>query len=140
GITQAALGGSLNFGPTQHGVGCFDFPGAIQKKYILRLENHNQAATFDMPNAQGNILVAYVKTGHVSPGLPVVTDLLGNTWTQRASWTDGGGTNMVIYTCEDCLAGNNTVFWSNGGFYNTTVFILELPAQSYVFDSCTFVE
>jgi hypothetical protein len=29
GITQAALGGSVGFGATQHGVGCFDYPGCI---------------------------------------------------------------------------------------------------------------
>src|SRR6185437_6549574 len=49
GVTQAALGGSLNFGPTQHGVGCFDFPGAIQKKMFGRFENHNNVVAFDMP-------------------------------------------------------------------------------------------
>lgn len=139
GALQAGLESGLRFSGIQNGVGLYDFPGAIQKKYFERIENHNQAAAFDMPNTAGNILVAYIQTGHVSAGLPVVTDSLGNTWTQRASWTDSGGTNMIVATCENCLGGDNTISWTNGGFYNTTVFLLEIPGQGYVFDDAEYV-
>lgn len=128
GITQAALGGTLNFGPTQHGVGCFDFPGCIQKRFCNRFETSYASLAFNMPNAAGDVLVAYVETGYTETAVPVISDTNGNIWTLRAQFgpTTGASFYGAIYSCENCKAGANTVQWTNDGFYGTTAMIFEI--------------
>lgn len=126
GITQASLGGSLNYGPTQHGVGLFDFPGAIQQKFANRFEQNNPIIGYDMANTAGNCLLAWIETDTANP--PVPTDTLGNTWTLIANGSGYGRPDWwALYACANCKAGfGNIVTWSNYGFYNGTLAILEI--------------
>ena len=126
GITQAAIGGTLNFGPTQHGVGLYDFPGAIQKKTASRFETHANGLAFDMPNTAGNCLLAYCETD--GSAVPTISDSLGNTWTLVASGSVPGPQTVYwgLYRCANCLGGTNTVSFGNYGFYDGTLFLLEL--------------
>jgi hypothetical protein len=102
GITQAALGSNLNFGATQHGTGCYNLPGTIQKK--LATSNNASglpAMLYDMPNTQGNILVCSA-TGQAALS---IASSNGEAWNPiwpgslaayQVWWaTAAGGTNTV---------------------------------------------
>ena len=110
GITQAALGGSLNFGPTQHGCGAYTFPGAIQMKELkVGTGTSISGLGFDLPNTAGNILVI-VLTPDPIEGEPVVTDTQGNTWVLGAGPVGAGaGTCQYIFYALNCKAGPNGV-------------------------------
>lgn len=104
GITQAAMGSAINFGATQHGTGCYNLPGTIQKK--LATSNNASglpAMLYDMPNTVGNILVVSA----FGQGALSIASSNGETWTPvfaagslyQVWWAAAvGGTNTVTVT------------------------------------------
>jgi hypothetical protein len=138
GITQSALGGAQSFNATQHGVGCFDYPGPIQQKCANHVENHNNAISFDMPNTAGNILLAWCLTDESTP--PTVSDSQGNTWYLVTSGTYvGRPDSYALYYAPNCKAGPNTVSWSGYGFYDGALWVMELQGVD-TFDTMSTIE
>jgi hypothetical protein len=135
GITQAALGGSLNFGPTQHGVGCYTFPGCVQKKLATWFESAGRSATFDMPNQAGNVLVCILDADS-NGSADSISDSLGNTWVQAATETRIGirEYTYTLWYCVNCKGGANTVTVVDTGFYARDMILLELAGVD-TFDS-----
>jgi len=107
GITQAALGGAVNFGATEHGTGSYDLPGTIQKK----LATSNNASglppmLYNMPNTTGNILVV-AATGQ---GVLSISSSNAETWTPVFS-----GTPAYQVWWATAVGGQNTVTVSGAG-------------------------
>jgi hypothetical protein len=107
GITQAAIGGDAGFNATQHGVGCFDFPGCIQRKLGASVESFTAGPLpYDLPTTAGNLLVVIATSGSTLG----ISDSGGNTWTPVFSsglgyqvWyaTAVGGECIVTVTGRD---------------------------------------
>jgi hypothetical protein len=131
GITQAAMGGPLNFGATEHGTGSYNLPGTIQKK----LATSNNASglppmLYDMPNTPGNILVC-TATGQ---GALSIASSNGEVWTPLF---DGGGSFNVWWAVA--VGGLNTVTVS-GASQPSEVSIVEIGgvgAASLAVDTVT---
>jgi hypothetical protein len=95
GITQAGIGGSVGFGATQHGVGCFDYPGCIQQKSWGDTESFTRAPIpYNLPVTLGNFLVVVAATNGIGGAALSVSDSSGNTWTPVFS---GAPSNQVWY-------------------------------------------
>jgi hypothetical protein len=101
GITQAALGGGINFGATEHGTGSYNLPGTIQKK--LATSNNASglpAMPYDMPNTQGNILVVsafgQAALSIASSNAETWHPVFSGTPARQVWWANAlGGTNTV---------------------------------------------
>lgn len=100
GITQLAIGAGGNFGATEHGLGQYGYPGAIQKKFGRTSSGAHPSLAFNMPNTAGSILVC-VATGNAALS---IASSAGETWTPviggtpaYQAWyaTAEGGTNTV---------------------------------------------
>jgi hypothetical protein len=107
GITQAAMGGGINFGQTEHGTGSYDLPGTIQKKIGTSISASGlPAMLYDMPNTQGNILVVSA-TGQ---GALSIASSNGETWTPLFT-----GTPSYQVWWARAAGGVNTVTVSGAG-------------------------
>lgn len=127
GALQAGLDSGQRFGGVQTGVGLFDFPGAVQKKYSVRAESNANGMEFDMPNTPGNTLLIFCSTDNGAGPLP--TSSVGNTYSPIATGPnlDGRAGSYALYICESCLAGQDSITWANYGFYEGHLFVMELP-------------
>lgn len=78
GIIQAAIGGTAGFSSVQHGLGCFNFPGCIQKKFLDSVEAFTAGPmAYDLPTTAGNLLVVVATSGSTLG----ISDSTGATWT-----------------------------------------------------------
>lgn len=124
GPAQAGTGAAAAYGDIHHGLGCLDFPGIIQKKYVSGDVFGAHSITFDMPNTAGNKLIC-VTCGE-STGI-TITDSAGNTWTTLV----GGSTKCQVNICTAVAAQSNTITLSSSGGY-TQIFILEIAGLDTV--------
>lgn len=106
GQTQAGFSADDPFSRIHLGLGCSEYPGTIQKKYMGGLEGFQcRALTYDLPNQPGNVLIATASSGAVNPA---ISDTDGNSYTTLFS----GETAVVAYAQSVGGGALNTV--SNG--------------------------
>jgi len=115
GQTQAGFSALNPFSPVHHGLGCSEYPGTIQKKYMGGLQGFQcRALTYDLPNQPGNILIATASCGALSPA---ISDTDGNAYTTLfddetavvayAQSAGAGALNTVSNAIAGSPSGNN---------------------------------
>lgn len=73
----------MNIHKVQWGLNCYNFPGTIQRKSVGSVEPFPIPAMYDMPNVEGNILIAMAATYIIGGGTSAslgISDTAGNTW------------------------------------------------------------
>lgn len=107
GPAQAGTGAALAYGDIHHGLGCLDFPGPIQKKFVFgNAFGAGGSITFDLPNTAGNIL--FCISTQVGTGLTITGDTAGNTWIPLV----GGSTAEQAWYCVANASPSNTVHFT----------------------------
>lgn len=89
GAGQAGFGGTQAYTEVQHGLGCFNFPGLVQKvvNYSTPLIyppalNDPKTAAYPLPNTAGNFLIVFAACPVGPPvGSTSISDSAGNSWT-----------------------------------------------------------
>lgn len=118
-----------------HGLNCFDYPGAIQKVYSEKA-GAETTGKFNLPNAVGNMLVAYVRYDG-SATVPTISDSAGNSWTLVSNTPPGGGSEgQGIWRAIAVASTTNTVTITGSGSH-TQLVLLELSGVD-TFDTATF--
>lgn len=115
----------------QWGLGCYDFPGTIQRKRVADVDPFPHPLIFDMPNQEGNILIAVCCTFGLGAGTLTISDTAGNDWTPICP----GGLYQVWYAIAKPFSHNIVTL---GGFgYNWNGAIFEIGGVDTV-DSVVF--
>jgi len=118
GPAQAGTGAAVAYGDIHHGLGCLDFPGTIQKKFVSGGASGLTTATYDLPNTAGNFLICVVNSQ--TTGI-TISDSAGNIWIPLIP----GTTSKQIWYCTALAAASNTITLSAAGVY-TQVTLLEI--------------
>ena len=95
GVGQGVHGDGPAYSTLYHGLNCYDFPGAIQKKMVSTAAVVS-TIPFDLPVNQPNTLVVAVK--NASGASLVISDSEGNAWT-------GLGSSPLGYDVQDAGPG-----------------------------------
>lgn len=105
GPTQRGFDGNGNITKIQHGLNCYDWPGAIQCLTGWNIEHFYYGVQYGRPNVVGNILVVFAYSSDV-PGVVLtgIADTLANTWTATLP---SGGHGQVWYAMGAATGTNN---------------------------------
>ncbi len=114
GPAQAGTGAAVAYGDIHHGLGCLDFPGTIQKKFVANGVSAAGTVSFDLPNTAGNILFCVVSS--VTSDI-TITDSAGNNWSPLVS----DPTTAQVWYAIALGALTNTVTLSGGSYANVTL-------------------
>lgn len=122
GLSQAALGAAYNYTQIQRGLGCYEFPGAVQCSTTSGVEWWPNTASFYRPNTQGNILVgAFMQVGALPNNS--AADTAGNTWTPLLP---SGQDNQIWWASALGFSGQNAVGFPAPLIFGPQATVLEI--------------
>lgn len=123
GLSQAALGTAYNYTQIQRGLGCYEFPGAVQASTTSGVEWWPNTASYYRPNTAGNILVgAFMQAGGTLPSNSA-SDTAGNTWTPLLP---SGQNNQIWWASSLGSTGVNGVGFPAPLVYGPQATVLEI--------------
>lgn len=120
GPTARGFDGNGNITKIQHGLNCYDWPGAIQCLSAWSVEHFYGSLVYGRPNTAGNILVVGGDSGSYPPAVfTSIDDDLGNTWTATLP---SGGHGQFWYAINGASGPNKvTVHDVDQGWQQTNI-------------------
>ena len=116
GAGQSGLNGIQAYTEVQHGLGCFNYPGCVQKKMALSSTLGTSggpsvnSCSYDLPNTAGDFLIAFVWGGDSSTA---ISDTAGNTWTPVFPVVTNQAYQIWVATALYAVAGNTVTLTGN---------------------------
>lgn len=135
GPTQSGFDAESNHDLLQQGLGCYDYPGFVQKKERRTGTAGNLSSAFyDLPNSAGNILIVAVSSDSAS-GLDISDDA-GNAWTALL----GAGPRQVWWAAAVAWAAGNNVSITGLDGDNPEIQLMEVAGMDTVDDSSVITD
>jgi hypothetical protein len=114
GVAQANIGSSTTPQPSftrlEHGLSCYRFPGAVQRKVVLSVASQQNVLQYNLSTTAGNFLLVLASNELASSATLSIADTASNTWTPIFS---GGNCRQAWYAqavggdCEVTISGFN---------------------------------
>jgi hypothetical protein len=114
GVAQANIGSSTTPQPSftrlEHGLSCYRFPGAVQRKVVLSAASQQNVLQYNLSTTEGNFLLVLASNELASSATLSIADTGSNTWTPIFS---GGNCRQAWYAqavggdCEVTISGFN---------------------------------